>query len=53
MARARRKPFQLALIAVIAATVGLMKLPLIPVVLVLTPISILVAWRRGAADGQR
>lgn len=51
--RARHQPFHLGLIAVIAVTVGLLKFPLIPVVLALLPISILVAWRRGAGDGQR
>lgn len=44
--RAMKFPPSLIVIAVIAIAVGLMKLPLIPVVLVVAPISVALAWRR-------
>lgn len=44
--RARRKPVQLVIIAAVALTVGLLRLPLIPVVAVVVPVSILLAMRR-------
>ena len=45
--RAGRNPLQLVIIAVIAVLVGLFRLPLIPVTLVIAPLSILAAWRKG------
>ncbi|MBA8909837.1 chromate transporter [Aminobacter ciceronei] len=43
--RAMKFPPSLVVIAVVAIAVGLMKLPLIPVVLVVAPISVALAWR--------
>jgi len=45
--RAMKFPPSLVVIAVVAIAVGLMKLPLIPVVLVVAPISVALAWRRS------
>lgn len=47
VARARRKPFQLLIMAAIAIAVGLLRLPLSLVVLVAVPISILAAIRKS------
>lgn len=44
--RAMRYPPYVVVTAVAAITVGVLQWPLIPVVLVLAPISILIAWRR-------
>lgn len=44
--RAMKFPPSLVIIAFIAVTVGLMKLPLIPVVLTVAPVSVALAWRR-------
>jgi chromate transporter len=44
--RAMKFPPSLIVIAVIAIAVGLMRLPLIPVVLAVAPISVAFAWRR-------
>ena len=45
--RTMKFPPGLAVIATVATAVGLLKLPLIPVVLVVAPISIALAWRRS------
>lgn len=45
--RATKFPPGLVVIAAVAVTVGLLKLPLIPVVLVIAPISVALAWRRS------
>lgn len=44
--RAMRRPSGLAVIAVTAVSVGLLRWPLIPVVLVVAPVSVALAWRR-------
>jgi hypothetical protein len=44
--RAMKFPPSLIVIAVIAIAVGLMRLPLIPVILAVAPISVAFAWRR-------
>jgi chromate transporter len=44
--RAMRFPPSLAVIALVAFLVGVLELPLIPVVLAVAPISILFAWKR-------
>lgn len=44
--RAMRFPPSVVIIAVTAILVGLLKLPLIPVVIVMAPISVFLAWRR-------
>ncbi len=44
------KPATLVVIAATFAAVGLFHLSLVPVVLVITPISVLLAWPRGNAD---
>ena len=44
--RAMRFPPSVFIIAVTAILVGLLQLPLIPVVLVLAPVSVALAWRR-------
>ncbi|CAN7514814.1 chromate transporter [Aminobacter aminovorans] len=45
--RTMKFPPGLAVIAVVATAVGLLKLPLIPVVVVAAPISVALAWRRS------
>jgi len=44
--RATRFPSGLVVIAVTATCVGLLRWPLIPVVLVIAPLSVALAWRR-------
>ena len=48
--RARRRPAMLAVIAVVVLGVGILKLPLLLVTLGVAPLSIAIAWRRGATD---
>ena len=45
--RATKLPPGLVVIAAVAAAVGLLKLPLIPVALVIAPVSVALAWRRS------
>ncbi|MBE1203678.1 chromate transporter [Aminobacter carboxidus] len=45
--RATKFPPGLVVIAAVAIAVGLLKLPLIPLVLVIAPVSVALAWRRS------
>ena len=48
----RRDPFALALLAAVFVAIGLLRLPLVPVLLIAIPLSVVVAFilrRRGAS----
>jgi chromate transporter len=47
---AGRRPAALGVIVVTFVAIGILRLPLFPVVLVVTPISILLSWPRNAPD---
>lgn len=46
----RMQPLQLAIVGIVVVLVGILRLPMVPVILVLAPISIGLAWKQVAAE---
>ena len=46
----RMQPLQLAIAGIVVVLVGILRLPMVPVILVLAPISIAVAWKQVLAE---
>ncbi|MGE0628413.1 MAG: chromate transporter [Hyphomicrobiaceae bacterium] len=46
----RMELFQFAVMGIVVITVGILRWPMIPVILIMAPLSVILAWRRGASS---